>query len=80
MKDQIIKFLAYDGRISVICASTTKLVEEARKIHDLSPVTTAALGRVLTMTALMGSEMKNKTDKLTIQIKGNGEIGKMITV
>ena len=80
MEDQIIKFLAYDGRISVVCASTTKLVEEARKIHDLSPVTTAALGRVLTITALMGSEMKNKTDKLTIQIKGNGEIGKMITV
>ena len=80
MKDQIIKFLAYDGRISVICASTTKLVEEARKIHDLSPVTTAALGRVLTITVLMGSEMKNKTDKLTIQIKGNGEIGKMVTV
>ena len=80
MKDQIIKFLAYDGKISVVCASTTNLVEEARKIHDLSPVTTAALGRVLTITALMGSEMKNKTDKLTIQIKGNGEIGKMVTV
>ena len=80
MRDQIIKFLAYDGKISVTCASTTNLVEEARKIHDLSPLVTAALGRVLTITALMGSEMKNKTDKLTIQVKGNGEIGKMIAV
>lgn len=80
MKDQIVKFLAYNGRISVVCSSTTNLVEESRKIHDLSPVATAALGRVLTVTALMGAEMKNKTDKLTIQIKGNGEIGKIVAV
>ena len=79
-KDQIIKFLAYDGKISVICASTTYMVEEARKIHDLSPVVTAALGRVITITALIGAEMKNKTDKLTIQIKGNGPIGKIVAV
>lgn len=80
MKDQIIKFLAHDGKISVTCASTTNLVEEARKLHDLSPVSTAVLGRVLTMTALMGCEMKSKTDKLTIQIKGNGPIGKIVAV
>ena len=80
MDDQIIKFLAYDGKISVVCASTTKLVEESRKLHDLSPVATAALGRLLTITALIGSEMKNKSDKLTIQIKGNGPIEKMVAV
>ena len=80
MKDQIIKFLAHNGKISVVCASTTNLVEEARNLHDLSPVATAALGRILTITALIGSEMKNKTDKLTIQIKGNGPIGKMVAV
>ena len=64
MKDQIIKFLAYNGKISVVCSSTTNLVEEARKLHDLSPLATAVMGRVLTITALIGSEMKNKTDKL----------------
>ena len=80
MKDQIIKFLAYNGKISVVCCSTTNLVEEARKLHDLSPLSTAAMGRVLTITALIGSEMKNKTDKLTIQIKGNGPIGILTAV
>lgn len=80
MEDKIVKFLAHNGKISVVCAETTQLVEEARKLHDLSPVSTAVLGRVLTITALMGSEMKNKTDKLTIQIKGNGPIGKMVAV
>ena len=80
MSDKIIKCLAYNGKVSVICADTTELVEKARKIHDLSPVTTAAFGRLLTITALMGNEMKNEKDKLTIQMKGNGPIGMMVTV
>lgn len=78
MKDEIIKFLAYDGRISVICANTTNLVEEARKIHDLSPVATAAMGRVLTIATIMASEMKGDKNKLTIQLKGNGPLGTLI--
>ena len=80
MKDQIIKFLAYNGKISVVCCSTTNLVEKARILHDLSPLSTAAMGRILTITSLIGSEMKNETDKLTIQIKGNGPIGKIVAV
>lgn len=78
MKDKIIKCLAYNGKISITCATTTNMVEEARKTHDLSPVATAALGRSITMTAIMGSEMKNKSDKLTVQIKGNGSIGMIV--
>ena len=78
MSDKIIKLLAHRGKISVMCADTTKLVEEARKIHDLSPVATAAFGRMLTMTVMMGAEMKNVKDKLTVQIKGNGPIQMMV--
>ena len=78
--DKINKFLAYNGRINVICCDTTTLVEEARKIHDLSPVATAALGRLLTVTSLMATDLKNKEDKLTIQIKANGPIESMVTV
>lgn len=78
MSDKIIKFLAHNGKISVICADTTNLVEKARKIHDLSPVVTAAFGRMLTITAIMGAEMKGVRDKLTIQIKGNGPIEMMV--
>lgn len=78
MQDKIIKFLAYNGKISVICADTTELVEKARKIHDLSPVATAAFGRLLTITAIMGNEMKGKQNKLTIQIKGNGPLGTIL--
>lgn len=78
MADKIIKFLAYEGKISVICADTTNLVEEARKIHDLSPLATAAFGRMLTITTIMGTEMKGQKDKLTVQIKGNGPLQMML--
>ncbi len=80
MTDKIMKFLAYDGKVSVICANTTEMIENARKIHDLSPVATAALGRVITMASIMGVEMKNSHDKLTLQIKGNGPLGMMVAV
>lgn len=78
MSDKIIKFLAYEGKISVICAETTELVEKARKTHDLSPVATAAFGRLLTISAIMGNEMKGEKNKLTIQMKGNGPLGTML--
>lgn len=78
--DKIIKFLAYNGRVSIICAKTTNLVEKARITHDLSPVATAAFGRMLTISSLMAIGMKNQNDKLTVQIKGNGPIGQMLVV
>jgi len=80
MSDKTIKFLAYNGKISVICTNTTNLVEKARILHDLSPVATAVLGRVLTITSLIGCEMKSEKNKLTVQIKGNGQIGTIIAV
>lgn len=79
MSDKIMKFLAYEGKISVICTNTTELVEKARNTHDLSPVATAAFGRLLTITAIMGNEMKGEKNKLTIQMKGNGPLGTMLT-
>ena len=78
MSDKIIKFLAHNGKISVICADTTEMVEKARQTHDMSPVVTAGFGRLLTITAIMATEMKGIKDKLTVQLKGNGPIGLMI--
>lgn len=60
------------GSYRVYLAVTTDLVEEARRIHDTSPVATAGLGRVLTGTGIMGLMLKNKSDKLTVIFKGDG--------
>ena len=81
MKDKIIKFLAYNGKVSVICSSTKNLVEKARNIHDLTPTITAVMGRVLTVASMMAvSNIKEGNDKLTIQINGRGPVGQIVVV
>ena len=80
MEGTIIKFLAYEGRALVKCIDSTNIVEEARKIHDLSPTVTAALGRLLTMTSMMGADLKEIEDSITVQIKGDGLAGTLTAV
>lgn len=80
-EDKIIKFLAYDEKVSVICSDTRNLVEKARNIHDLSPTATATMGRIITATSMMAvSDMKDKDDKLTVQINGKGPAGQIVVV
>ena len=79
-EDKIISCLAHNGKVNVRCIRSTNLVEEARKIHDLSPTATAALGRLLTITSLLGKEMKGEEGTITTQVKGNGPIGTMVAV
>lgn len=62
----------------VYLAISTTMVEAARKIHQTSPLATAALGRVLTGAGLMGLQLKNEQDKLTIQFKGDGPAGEIL--
>ena len=78
--NNIKRFLAYEGRVNIICISTTELVDEARKIHDLSPLATAVLGRTLTMASIMASGLKGENDCITLHIKGNGPIGSILAV
>lgn len=75
MSDYIIRGTAANDQIRFFAATTRDLVEEARQIHETSPVVTAALGRLLTAGGMMGSMCKNDTDVLTLQIKGDGPIG-----
>lgn len=77
MKDYIVRATAANAQIRAFAASTTELVEEARSRHNTSPVATAALGRLLTAGAMMGSMMKNPTDVLTLQVQCGGPIGGM---
>ena len=75
MKDYIVRATAANGQVRAFAASTRQVVETAREHHNTSPVATAALGRLLTAGAIMGSMMKNDTDMLTLQIKGDGPLG-----
>lgn len=74
MTDYIVRASAADNQIRAFAASTRELVEHAREIHGTSPVASAALGRLLTAGAIMGSMMKGENDIITLQVKCNGPI------
>lgn len=74
MSDYIIRATAANHQIRAFAATTRELVEHARETHNTSPVATAALGRLLTGAAMMGSMMKGEKDILTITMKGDGPI------
>ncbi len=75
MKDYIVRGVAADSQIRVFAACTTAVAEEARRRHNTSPTATVALGQLMTAGTMMGAMMKNDTDILTLQIRGDGPIG-----
>ncbi|NDO19471.1 Hsp33 family molecular chaperone HslO [Lachnospiraceae bacterium MD329] len=81
MSDTLMRGSSAGGEIRVLTAITTELVNEAQRIHHTYPTATAALGRLLTGAALMGAAgLKNETDSMTIQIRGEGEIKNLVAV
>lgn len=80
MIDYMIRAIDETGSIRIFVSSTTNLVERAREIHMTTPVSTAALGRTMTASLLMGNTLKNDDDKVSIQITGNGQIKSVIAI
>ncbi len=80
MKNYLIRGLSEDVSIRIFVTETTEIAEYARNIHETSPAVTVALGKFLTITALMGNNLKSDKDKLTLQIKGNGTLGELVSV
>jgi len=76
--DKLVRGFAFDGQVRLIGVVSTDIVQKALDIHKLSPVATAALGKLLTGGAIMGSMMKNDTDKLTLMVKGDGPLGNIV--
>ncbi|HEX3048382.1 MAG TPA: Hsp33 family molecular chaperone HslO [Bacillota bacterium] len=79
MKDHLIIATTNNGTIRIYTAQTTELVETARQFHDTWPTATAALGRVLTGTAMM-RVMNGDLLRLTVQFSGNGPLGQILAV
>lgn len=74
-KDYIVTATAADYHIRAFACTTRNMCEESRRLHNTSPVMSAALGRTLTAAAMMSIMMKGDNDKLTIQIKSDGPSG-----
>lgn len=71
MKDYLVKALAFDDQIRAFAISSTNLVEEGRRRHGCWPTASAALGRTLTVAAMMGSQLKVKK-QLQFVLTGTG--------
>ena len=72
MSDYIVRATAADSQIRAFAVTSREMVEEARCDHNTSPVITAALGRLLSGAAMMGTMMKGEKDLLTVQIQCSG--------
>ena len=77
MNDYIVRATAAGDTVRAFAIRSTDLTAEARELHHTFPVVTAALGRLLSAGAMMGSMMKGENDKLTLQMKGDGPIAQM---
>lgn len=75
MTDKIIRATAAQEYIRAFAVDSTEMVAQAREIHKTFPVVTAALGRLLSAGAMMGSMMKGDDDLITLTVKGDGPIG-----
>ena len=78
MNDNMIRATAADGQIRAFAATTKEMVETAKNAHNTSPIATAALGRLMTAAAMMGSDLKGEGELLTLRIEGDGPIGGLL--
>ena len=76
--DVLYKGVAFNNNISVTVIEATQLVNEAIKIHNLSPLAAAALGRSMIAAAFMSSTLKGKDDRLSVTISGDGVGGHIV--
>lgn len=77
MRDYLVRGIVESKNCRVFACSTTHLLEEARLKHGLWPTASAALGRLMSATLMLGTMNKNN-EKLTVTINGGGPIGTLM--
>lgn len=80
MNDYLIRGMTKDGIIQFSGVQCTNIVEKARKIHSMLPLATAALGRTLAASSMMGNMLKSTEGSITLQIRANGPLGAITAV
>ncbi len=77
---KLIRCITSDGLVMATALDSTDIVARAEELHKTSAVVTAALGRLLTATSMMGNALKGKSNTITVKIDGNGPAGALIAV
>lgn len=78
--DEMIRMSLMDGQVRVMMCETTQMCQRAADIHHATPVCTAAMGRLMTATSMLGVMMKGEKESVTVTIKGGGPMGTLVAV
>lgn len=78
--DEMIRLTLMDGQVRVMMCETTQMVQRAADIHHATPVCTAAMGRLMTATSMLGVMMKGAEESVTVNLRGDGPMGTIVAV
>ena len=80
MQDYLVRGMTLDGFVKAVAIRSTETVRRGAEIQNTTPNATAAFGRALTATSMMGNMQKVENGSMTMQIKGGGPIGTIVCV
>lgn len=80
MENNVLIATALNSHARIYMINSKNIVEEARRLHNMWPTSCAALGRTLSVTALMGLMQKDENEVVTVTINGGGSIGTILCV
>ena len=78
--NKIMRCITSDGSIMAAAIDSSDIVHIAQSIHKTSPVATAALGRLLTASSIMGTMLKQKNATVTLKVNGGGPLGTLVAI
>ena len=79
-QDKLIRCITSDGAVIAVAADTTNIAHMGKKLHHTSSAATAALGRLLTASSIMGSMLKQENASVTLRVNGGGPLGAVVAV
>lgn len=72
--------MTVDGSARILVINSKEIVNDVVKYHKTTPTATAALGRLVTATSMIGTMLPENGDSVTVSIDGDGDAGRLLAV